>query len=154
MPAILFVCTANVCRSPLAEALFKEKLAQEGLAGWQVESAGTWAMEGYPAAEKGVRLLGERGIDLRRHRARGVTRELLRQFDLILVMEKGHKEALRTEFPEIAERVLLVSELVGETREIGDPMGGSLDDFRETIRDLEDIFERGFAEILQRVPQR
>jgi protein-tyrosine phosphatase len=151
MPSVLFVCTANICRSPLAMALFRHRLEQQGeLPGWRIESAGTWAMEGEPPALKSIMLLGRRGINLRSHRSRTVSRELLQSFDLILTMERGHKEALRAEFPEIASRTFLLTEMVGENRDIIDPMGGSLEAFELTIRDLEDIFERGQAEITRR----
>jgi protein-tyrosine phosphatase len=151
MPSVLFVCTANICRSPLAMALFRHRLEQQGeLPGWRIESAGTWAMEGEPPALKSIMLLGRRGINLRSHRSRTVSRELLQSFDLILTMERGHKEALRAEFPEIAGRTFLLTEMVGENRDIIDPMGGSLEAFELTIRDLEDIFERGQAEITRR----
>jgi protein-tyrosine-phosphatase len=151
MPSVLFVCKANICRSPLAMALFRHRLEQQGeLPGWRIESAGTWAMEGEPPALKSIMLLGRRGINLRSHRSRTVSRELLQSFDLILTMERGHKEALRAEFPEIASRTFLLTEMVGENRDIIDPMGGSLEAFELTIRDLEDIFERGQAEITRR----
>jgi protein-tyrosine-phosphatase len=152
MPSILFVCTANVCRSPLAQALFREKLENEGNQGeWRVESAGTWAFEGEHAAAKSITLMEERGRDLRSHRSRGVTPQMLRQFDLILTMERGHKEALRAEFPEVGERTFVLTELIDEIRDIRDPMGGFLEDFKTTIRDLEDIIERGYEKILRLV---
>jgi protein-tyrosine-phosphatase len=152
MPSVLFVCTANICRSPIASALFQARLDQKGEGqGWRVESAGTWALEEEPAAEKSVMLLGERGLDLRTHRSRSVTRELLRRFDLILTMERGHKEALQAEFPEVAPRTFLITEMVGENQDIKDPMGGSLADFTYTINELEDILERGYERICQLV---
>src|SRR5438105_3004745 len=105
MPSILFVCTANQIRSPIAAALFKDMLINSGQAeGWRVESAGTWAQDGLPASGAAQRVMRELNIDLSQHRSRCVTRDLLAGFDLILVMEHGHKEALCVEFPAVADR--------------------------------------------------
>src|SRR5947209_20053459 len=88
---ILFVCTGNICRSPLAAALLQRALAQRGIDGLEVASAGTGAWDGAPASE-GAYLVGlERGLDLSGHRARLLTRELVDQADLILTMARHHR---------------------------------------------------------------
>ena len=148
MPSILFVCTANICRSPMAMALFRAKLGEQADS-WRVESAGTWAADGEPAHPKAQLAIAERGLDLSRHYSRSVSRELLRQFNLILTMEISHKEALRLEFPEIAARVHLLSEMVGQTFNILDPVGGSEQDFRIAAQDIDQIISDGFERILQ-----
>jgi protein-tyrosine phosphatase len=83
MPTIVFVCTANICRSPVAEALFADWLRQEAIPGeWRVESAGTWAESGAPAASYSRELLEQDGLDLAAHRARRIERELVESADL------------------------------------------------------------------------
>jgi protein-tyrosine phosphatase len=150
MPSILFVCTANICRSPMAAALFKGKLEREGEKGiWRIESAGTWARDGFPAAEKSQSLLGERGLSLDRHQSRSVSCELLKPFDLILTMERGQKEALRVEFPKLAPRIYLLTEMVGEHADIKDPIGGPTEEYEKTIHDMEEIFEKGYKKIIK-----
>lgn len=150
MPVILFICTANIIRSPIASALFSSKLAEVGLAGaWQAASAGTWAREGYPAAQESQALLSKMGIDISRHRSRMVTEGLLKNASLVLVMEKGHKEALHYEFPAFKSRIFLLSEMCGIEADVHDPVGGTLSDFEATIRDIQELIDQGFPRIME-----
>ena len=147
MPSVLFVCTANICRSPMAMALFRSKVEQQP-GEWRVESAGNWALEGEPAAYKSRLVLAERGLDVSEHRARSVNKELLGSFNLILTMEKGHKEAIQVEFPDVADRLYMLSEMIDQKYDIHDPIGGSIDDFRETLITLDQILTDGFDRIV------
>ncbi len=104
---------------------------------------------GNSAAQKGQQLLGELGIDLSAHRSRSVSEGLLDEFDLILTMEQGHKEALQIEFPKVANRVYMISEMVGFKYDIEDPMGGSLGDYKTTLKELESIIANGMETILK-----
>ena len=124
MPSVLFVCTANQFRSPIAAACLRELLARENLEHeWRVESAGTWAEDGLRTPGFAARAADSLGLGgLESHRTRQVDQELLERFDLILVMEAGHKEALCAEFPSVCRRVYLLSELVdGLPYDIPDP---------------------------------
>lgn len=131
----------------MAMGLFRKKVGD--LEGWRIESAGTWTVEGQPAASYTQLVLQRRGIDIQDHRSSPVDRGLLAQYNLILTMESGHKEALKVEFPEFADRVFLLSEMIGDVYSIPDPMGRSIDDFEETAGELEQIFEQGFDNILR-----
>ncbi|MCB0073827.1 MAG: hypothetical protein KDE20_20305, partial [Caldilineaceae bacterium] len=107
MPAVLFVCTANRIRSPLAAALFQRRLAAgEDAATWRVASAGTWADDGLPAMAAAQQVAAEAGLDLSEHRSRRVEELDLADFDLILTMTTGQAEALRVEMPGHAARIL------------------------------------------------
>lgn len=149
MPAILFVCTANICRSPMAEALLRRLIAQRADAdAWRVESAGTWGMDGYSAANRAQLVMLESALDISGHRARTVDRRLLSEFDLILTMEGGHKEALCVEFPEFADRIYMLTEMIGYKMDIQDPITGTLDNFRDTAQELEQMIGQGLETIL------
>ncbi len=148
MPSILFVCTANICRSPLALALFKQKILNEpDVSLWKLDSAGTWASEGEPASGKSQYLLGQKGIDIQEHRSKIINLEMLRSFNLILTMERGHKEALQSEFPEVKTRLFMISEMIGQRYDIQDPYNGTLEDYVEMMEEIEHILDQGFEKI-------
>ncbi len=148
MPHILFICTANICRSPAAEGLLRQRLQQEGLHDWTVSSAGTWAQLERGAARAGIELLAERGIDISEHQAREVTQEAIDAADLILCMESGHAEALRVEFPEAATRIFLLSEMAGASHNVKDPFGGPYPGYVRMVDELSELIEAGLPRIL------
>jgi protein-tyrosine phosphatase len=91
---VLMVCTGNICRSPMAEALLAQRFRDRGVSSGVVESAGIAALVGYPADPLALDLMGARGLDLANHRARQLTPELVRSFELILVMEAAQQRAV------------------------------------------------------------
>jgi protein-tyrosine phosphatase len=101
---ILIVCTGNICRSPMAEALLRASSAVSR-PHLKVSSAGLAALEGHPAAPLAVTLLAERGLDLSAHRARQLTPELVAAADLILVMDAAQQRRLETLAPSARGRV-------------------------------------------------
>ena len=132
----------------MASEIFKSIIAERDPHGeWRVESAGTWALEGYPASEKAKTVLKSRGMSADEHISRGVTLEMLQSFDLILTMEEGHKEALRVEFPQLADRIFLLSEMVDQRHNIPDPINRSLAEFEGTADLLESLLRNGFTRI-------
>ncbi len=143
MHSVLFICSMNICRSPMAVGLLKAAVAAadpDHLDDWRVESAGVWAHVGYPPAANTLLTLRKRGVDLDEHGSRPITLDLMQEFNLVLTMEGGQKEALQAAFPDQAAKVYMVTELMGQKYDIDDPVGGPLRDFEETASELEYIF--------------
>ena len=145
---ILFVCTANLYRSPLAAAFFSRKLQADGLTRrWRVASAGTWTVAGRRVPSEMLAAAQAAGLDLTSHLTRQVDRDLLSKFDLILVMEKGHREALRIEFPSVQERVHLLSELADQLEyDIRDP-ARSRQKINEIVIEISRLIDRAYPNI-------
>jgi protein-tyrosine-phosphatase len=151
MPSILFVCTANQFRSPLAAACLLDTIQKTHQAGdWRVESAGTWTKNGAPAPAFVRRVAKDLEMqELENHRTRQVSLELLSQFDLIVVMEAGHKEALCIEFPALKKRVHTLSEIVeGSQYDIPDPVSHNVNP-DDVVRELISLIHEGQDKIFQ-----
>jgi protein-tyrosine phosphatase len=145
--SILFVCTGNLCRSPLAAALFERATADLG-ADVRVASAGLWAAEGAPPPWEIIQLGKEEGVDLSRHVARPVSRVSFVEADLVIVMEAGQQEALRSLYGEEEGKVRLLSEFIAGKRagdDIADPFERSIADYRASL----DQIRAGIAGLLR-----
>ena len=123
MPSILFVCSANLYRSPLAAAFLRKNL--ENIPGGQdyiIDSAGTWAKTGAPILSTIIEEARRFSLNVGNHTSKQVTSEILAAHDLVLVMETGHKEALIVEFPQYEHKIFVLSEIVdGIPYSIPDP---------------------------------
>lgn len=135
---ILFVCTGNTCRSPLAEAIARRILADSGKGNVIVESAGTHAWQGAPASDEALLIGVERNLDLSGHRSRRLTPEMVEASDLVLVMSPEHLSQVREMDPTASAYLLAgYGSDEGSSRAIADPFGGTLSDYRETADELE-----------------
>ncbi len=153
MPAkksIVFVCTGNVCRSPMAAGFFYDKLLREKADGRvRVRSAGTWALEGQPASAYALQVMNEHGLDIGQHRGRTLTQDDVDQADLILVMTKRHADIIERDMRPGPDKLFLLSEMAGQAQDIVDPYGGSLHDYRRTAAELQQWVERGYPRIVE-----
>lgn len=149
MPSVLFVCTANRFRSPLAAAWFQRRLDQDvGTQGWSVGSAGTWAESGQPPVPSAKWANDIFGLDLRAHKSQRISGELLARYDLILVMENSHRESLLAEFPETKGCLFLLAQVAeGVSYDVPDPTVQPADTYKDIAMELRDLIDKGYASI-------
>jgi protein-tyrosine-phosphatase len=152
LKTILFVCTANICRSPMAAGLMRDYLKAAGLESEvQVLSAGVWAEPGSRASLNATAVLRGRGIDLAPHRSQPLTPALLKEANIILVMEEAHRRSIFYLAPEVLARVFLLTEMVGGHDDVSDPFGGTAQEYARTADQLAALIEKGLPKILKRI---
>jgi protein-tyrosine-phosphatase len=150
MSSILFVCTGNLCRSPMAAGLLRQRLAEEGLdTSHRVNSAGVWAVDDQPATDKAIAVMAERGIDITDHIAHTITAHDVAEADLILVMTRDHEQILRNTWPQYGWKVHRLSAMIGKYKDVQDPYGGPLKGYHACADTLSEYIEQGFQRILE-----
>ncbi len=152
MPAVLFVCTGNQFRSPIAASCLIDFINRHpSPENWQVESAGTWTSSGLSASGLAIRIASQLGLpSLVKHSTRPVNQELLDKSDLILVMEAGQQEGIASEFHNVAGRLMLLSEIVGGIRyDIPDPADPH-NNPQEIASELRSLIDKGGYKILEK----
>lgn len=134
---ILFVCTGNVCRSPMATCLFSQASALPN--GWNVASAGVAAFGGLPASAPAVTVMAARGLDLRSHSSQPVTAELVDRAYIILTMTRAQKHTVVDRFPMGADKIYLIRDFDAARTgaEIADPIGGSVEIYADVADEID-----------------
>ena len=128
MKTVLFICTGNTCRSPMAECLFNALARTKGV---RAASAGLCAPDGAPASEGALFAMRRRGLSLEGHRARTVTRGLLEGADLVVCMGQSHLSALRARFPGLTTPIRAFDD-----PPVSDPYGGDAAAYERAACDI------------------
>jgi protein arginine phosphatase len=141
---ILMVCAGNICRSPMAEYLLKKRIRDHGqdAHSLEVRSAGTSTYNGTFAGDQTIYVMQSRGLDISRHRTRQVDEEILEWADLVLCMEEGQRDLLRSSFPQAGNKTHLITEYCDGSGDILDPTGKPTSAYEECARRLEDLLAR------------
>lgn len=137
---VLFVCTGNTCRSPMAEGLAR-KIFSSNI---QAESAGLAAWEGDSASSQALEVLREKGINLTSHRARRVRWEILAEADWIIPMTADQEKRLLTMFPEFSSKIKRLGAWNTEVEDydILDPWGGTVEVYHKSAKDIESLIRK------------
>jgi protein-tyrosine phosphatase len=136
----------------MAAGIMRDRIARLGLnPEVQVLSAGVWAEDGSRASANAVALLRQRGIDLATHRSQAMTPALLKQANIILVMEEAHRRSLFYMGAEYLSKVYLLTEMAGGHTDVEDPFGGTMEEYARTADQLAALIDTGLPKILKRI---
>lgn len=136
----------------MAMGLLRQRLEQTGLSEEvEVRSAGVYGLDGSPASQPGVEVLGERGIDISDHRARTVSEQEIAAADLVLVMEEAHRRTLFYNYPQHLAKIFLVSEMSGNYHDIKDPYRQPKEAYERTADELAALIGQGYPNLLKRL---
>jgi len=154
MKYIVFVCTANRCRSPIAEGILKKKLKENNIDSILVESCGIYDFSGYPPSEKAIEICKKNSIDISGIVSSVLNEKFVKDTDLFLCMEMKHKRFILNEYPELKNKVYTLKEFLRNKKEIydtciEDPIGRSQEDFEHTFYEIESEIDRIYPHLIE-----
>jgi protein-tyrosine phosphatase len=134
----------------MAAGLLRQRLAREGLAERvAVASTGVWAVDDHPASATAISVMADRGVDIADHVAHTIKATDVAEADLILVMSQEHEQMIRNTWPQYSWKVHRLSEMIGKRKDVRDPYGGSVEEYRACADTLAEYIEQGFERILE-----
>jgi len=153
MIKILFICTGNTCRSPMASALLlqhRQSPAWSDSGEIQVWSAGLFTQDGLPASPEAIEAISEEGIDISQHRSVQIRNSLIEDADLVLTMTVNQRDYLLERFPHKSVNIYTLNEFTGdETGEVMDPYGHGQEAYRKSLFQLKLLVDRLLYKIIQ-----
>ena len=147
--SILFVCTGNSCRSIMAEGLLKQYLKAFGRDDIEVRSAGVGAVDGLPPTNGTIEVMNRKDVDVSNYRSKKLTNDLIKNSDLILVMEYSHKDEVIRRMPEARSKTYLLKEFGLDEKvvrpdgfSVPDPIGRPIKDYEYSLDTIKSEIER------------
>ena len=155
MYKIMYVCTGNTCRSPMAEGILRKLLEERGCKDVEVSSSGIGTLDGYPATPSAVEVSQQYDIDISDHHSGRLTHKLFKEQDLIFALAQNHYEFMRN-FPDFESKVYMVKAFPhyghpDPEHSVEDPLGGSLEEYKVTFEEIYTEIRRALPEIIRRI---
>ena len=146
MKRVLFICTGNTCRSPMAKALLEKLIQQKSRQDfYEVDSVGLFAVDGLSASQEAIEVLRHENVDLTSHQSQSIVDQIVNWADIIITMTKNHYEQLLDLYPAANDRVFTFSELAGLTEsDVTDPYGQGQAAYQVTLQQLKQGMPRLF----------
>ena len=144
---IMFICTANICRSSMAEWLFKKKIEEQKIKDMYVYSCGVDATDGQMASNNAIKVMEEYGVDLTKHRSTAIENSNIKEMDLILCATRNHKIIVTDMYPALKEKIYTLKEYVAYNKNghdpvnLSDPWGWSIETYRYCAEEINECLD-------------